>query len=277
MVNHEISSRLLQVVDDVFGRAQEIVTSTSFRPADAVFGAMFFYDTMRLISGKPMFLSLQEAIQGIKDSSMCSLAARSGLQESVVSRILSGATVNSRPDVLNKIAQGAGASIFQAVTIFNATCHSPEFLLRTFNGTDNDIRIQTLAGLKSSARCILNLLDTPAIIPNQELVWATAILAYDADRLRGRFRRQPFPGFLNECMGRGGVSTSALAERVGVDRTYISHLKNGTRDPSLEVLLSLIKDLKPDPDAAVGLMHTCGFNPHPLPNLPTSQSTHSLK
>lgn len=53
-----------------------------------------------------------------------------------------------------------------------------------------------------------------------------------------------FGGILKRERTKAGVSQEELAHQAGVDRTYISRLERGTRQPTLETLIGLGRALK---------------------------------
>lgn len=55
---------------------------------------------------------------------------------------------------------------------------------------------------------------------------------------------QAFGGILKEKRRRAKMSQEALAHECGVDRTYISQLERGLKNPSLKVLFALSGTLK---------------------------------
>jgi transcriptional regulator with XRE-family HTH domain len=67
-----------------------------------------------------------------------------------------------------------------------------------------------------------------------------------------------FGRVLRECRQRAGVSQEALADSADFDRTYISLLERGLRQPTLETLLRLARALSISPATmvtrTVGLM-----------------------
>jgi transcriptional regulator with XRE-family HTH domain len=58
---------------------------------------------------------------------------------------------------------------------------------------------------------------------------------------------QAFGGVLRECRTKAGISQEKLALRADLDRTYISLLERGLRQPSLDTVFRLAKVLEVTP------------------------------
>ena len=52
---------------------------------------------------------------------------------------------------------------------------------------------------------------------------------------------------VRETRKRAGLSQEALAHEIGIDRTYISGIERGVRNPSLDVIVKLAERLKVEP------------------------------
>jgi transcriptional regulator with XRE-family HTH domain len=63
-----------------------------------------------------------------------------------------------------------------------------------------------------------------------------------------------FGGLLRELRGSAGVTQEFLAHEAGLERTYISLLERGLRQPSLRVLIALCGPLKIVPSDAVRML-----------------------
>lgn len=63
-----------------------------------------------------------------------------------------------------------------------------------------------------------------------------------------------FGGLLKELRAEAGITQEALAHDAGLERTYISFLERGLRQPSLRVLIALCGPLKVAPSEAVRML-----------------------
>jgi transcriptional regulator with XRE-family HTH domain len=59
--------------------------------------------------------------------------------------------------------------------------------------------------------------------------------------------RKVFGQNVREARKAVGLSQEALAAEVGLDRTYISGIERGVRNPSLDVIVKIAKRLKSEP------------------------------
>jgi transcriptional regulator with XRE-family HTH domain len=60
-----------------------------------------------------------------------------------------------------------------------------------------------------------------------------------------------FGAVLRECRAAAKLSQEALAHEAGLERTYISFLERGLRQPSLRVVIALARPLKVAPNELV--------------------------
>ena len=62
-----------------------------------------------------------------------------------------------------------------------------------------------------------------------------------------------FGGAVREMRGRIGVSQEALGPKCGLDRTYVSGIERGVRNPTLLVILRLAEGLETTPSELIRL------------------------
>ena len=60
-----------------------------------------------------------------------------------------------------------------------------------------------------------------------------------------------FGSVLRDCRRKAGISQEALADAASVDRTYVSLLERGLRQPTLETLFSFARALEISPATMV--------------------------
>jgi transcriptional regulator with XRE-family HTH domain len=63
-----------------------------------------------------------------------------------------------------------------------------------------------------------------------------------------------FGGLLKELRANAELTQEALADKAGLERTYISFLERGLRQPSLRVLIALCGALKIAPSEAMRML-----------------------
>ena len=63
-----------------------------------------------------------------------------------------------------------------------------------------------------------------------------------------------FGGLLRELRARAGLTQEMLADKADLERTYISFLERGLRQPSLRVLIALCGPRKVTPSEAVRML-----------------------
>ena len=63
-----------------------------------------------------------------------------------------------------------------------------------------------------------------------------------------------FGALLKELRGKAAITQEELAHEAGLERTYISFLERGLRQPSLRVLIALCGPLKIAPSEAVRML-----------------------
>jgi transcriptional regulator with XRE-family HTH domain len=72
---------------------------------------------------------------------------------------------------------------------------------------------------------------------------------------------QAFGHVLRELRQRQGISQERLAQESGLDRTFISLLERGLRQPSLGTILQVARALDAPPDAMVRAVHSLVADP----------------
>ena len=73
-------------------------------------------------------------------------------------------------------------------------------------------------------------------------------------RVKESFQLETLPSLLNRHMGKRNMSTDALFERIGVNRSFGYRVMNGQRQPGRDVLLSIAFELELSYDETQGLL-----------------------